>query len=41
MWIISDSEALAKWQEVKGKPDKVNESILKKKAELKEGLDNI
>ena len=34
-------EASAKWKEVKGKPDKINELILKTKAELKQGSDNI
>ena len=33
--------ASAKWQEVKGKPKKINELILKTKAELKERPDNI
>ena len=33
--------ASAKWKEVYGKPDKINESILKMKAHLKERLDNI
>ena len=36
-----NSEASAKWKEVKGNPDKINELILKRKADLKEGLDNI
>ena len=35
------SEASAKWKKVKGKPDKINGLILKTKADLKEGLDNI
>ena len=34
-------EALAKWKEVKGKPDKINELILETKADLKEEPDNI
>ena len=33
--------ASAKWQEVKGKPEKINELILKTKTELKERPDNI
>ena len=33
--------ASAKWQEVKEKPEKINELILKTKAELKERPDNI
>ena len=37
----ADTEASAKWKEVKGKPDKINELILKMKANLKEGSDNI
>ena len=37
----ADSEASAKWKEVKGKPDKINELILRTKADLKEGIDNI
>ena len=32
----ADSEASAKWKEVKGKPDKIDELILKTKADLKE-----
>ena len=36
-----DSEASAKWKEVKEKPDKINKLILRSKADLKEGLDNI
>ena len=31
--------ALAKWKEVNGKPDKINELILKTKADLNERLD--
>ena len=34
----ADSEASAKRKEVKGIPDKINELILKTKADLKEGL---
>ena len=37
----ADREASVKWNEVKGKPDKINELILKMKAGLKEGPDNI
>ena len=37
----ADSGASAKWKNVKGKPDKINELILRSKGELKEGLDNI
>ena len=37
----ADSEALAKWKEIKGKPDKTNELILETKTYLKEGPDNI
>ena len=37
----ADSEASAKWEKVKGKPDKINELILKKKADLKNRTDNI
>ena len=33
----TDSEASAKWKEVKGKPGKINELVLKTKADLKEG----
>ena len=36
----ADSEALAKYKGVKGKPHKINELIVKMKAELKEGPDN-
>ena len=36
-----DSEASAKWREVKGKPDKINELIPKTKAGLKEGPGDI
>ena len=36
-----DSEASAKWKEVKGKPDKINELILETKANLKKGTDKI
>ena len=32
----ADSEASAKWKGVRGKPDKINELILKTKADLKE-----
>ena len=35
------SLASAKWKEVNGKRDKVNELILKMKADLKERSDNI
>ena len=37
----NNRKASAKWKEVKGKPDKVNEMILKTKVDLKEGPDNI
>ena len=37
----ADTKASAKWKEVKGKPYKINELILKMKANLKEGSDNI
>ena len=37
----ADREASAKLKEVKGKPDKINELILKTKAKLEEGPDNI
>ena len=37
----TDSEASAKWKEVKGKPDKINELRLETKVGLKEGPDNI
>ena len=37
----ADSEASAKRKEVKGKLDKINELILKTKADLKYGPDNI
>ena len=37
----SDGKASAKLKEVKGKPDKINEMILKTKANLKEGSDKI
>ena len=33
--------ASAKWKEVNGKPDKINELILKTKANLREGPNNI
>ena len=36
----TDSEASAKWTKVKGKPDKINELILKTKADLKKGPDS-
>ena len=36
-----NSEASAKWKEIKGKPDKINGLILKTKADLKEGPNNI
>ena len=32
----ADREVSTKWKEVNGKPDKVNELILKTKADLKE-----
>ena len=35
----ADSEASAKWKEVKGKPDKINKLILKTKANLEDGPD--
>ena len=38
---IADSEASAKWKEVEGKLDKINELILKTKTYLKEGPDNV
>ena len=37
----ADSGASAKWKNLKGKPDKINELILRSKGELTEGLDNI
>ena len=37
----ADSEASAKWKDVKGKSDKINELTLKTKGDLKEGPDNI
>ena len=36
-----DDETLVKWREVKGRPNKINELILKTKADLKEGRDDI
>ena len=33
--------ASAKWKEVNGKPDKINELIMKTKADLKDRPDNI
>ena len=39
--IKSDGEISAKWKEVKGKPDKINGLILKKKTDQKEGPYNI
>ena len=36
-----DSEASAKWKEVKGKPGKINELMLKAKADMKERPDNL
>ena len=36
-----DSQASAKYKQVKGKPHKINELILKTKADLNEGPDNI
>ena len=36
-----DEVALAKWKKINGKPDKINELILKTKANLKERPDNI
>ena len=37
----ADSDASAKWKEVKGKPAKINELILKTNVDLKEGTGNI
>ena len=34
-------EASTRWKEVKENPDKINELILKTKADIKEGPDNI
>ena len=36
-----NSATSAKWKEVKGKPDKITELIMKKKAGLNDGPDNI
>ena len=33
----ADSKASAKWKEVKGKPDKITELILKRKGDMKKG----
>ena len=38
---IANSVASAKWKNFKGKPDKINELILRSKGDLNEGLDNI
>ena len=40
-WRRYNSNASAKWKEVKGKSDKNNRLILKTKADLQEGPDNI
>ena len=37
----ADIEALAKWKEDKGRPNKINELILKTKADLKDGHEDI
>ena len=37
----ADSQALTKWKEVEGKPDKIRELTLKTKTDLKEGPNNI
>ena len=37
----ADSETSAEWKKVKRKPDNINELILKTKADLKEGPNNI
>ena len=37
----ADNEASVKWKEVKGKPDKISELILKRTADLKEGPGDI
>ena len=37
----ADSETSAEWKEIKWKPGKVNDLILKTKGDLKEGPDNI
>ena len=35
------AQASTKWKEVKRRPEKINELILKTKADLKDGLDSI
>ena len=41
MFLDTDSEVSAKWKEVKRKLDRINELILKTKADLKKRPDNM